>query len=249
MLYIWEDQDIHHNIETLAFVGESRSNYIIIGFKLGDLFAVAEESTGQIVVSPLTRQGMAEWLTMNGHIPAEIISHGPGNHKNPYVWADSIVLKNLPTHPNMRCVTRPVTGFDPAEPGGDKTAIGQVIKDNRSAEMFGDNPAQQSQRSAEMFGDNPAQQSQRSFGGIAPSLPDLPDLPEPPRAPMAPPGLPVPPAPTAPKAPPAPPAPQVSRQSESLELRSGAIPSSPSPASDNDKPGDPPIEPITVPTF
>ncbi|QIQ67823.1 IgA FC receptor precursor [Pseudomonas phage crassa] len=221
MLYIWEDQDIHHNIETLAFVGESRSNYTIIGFEFGDLFAIAKESTGQIVVSPLTRQGMAEWLTMNGHIPAEIISHGPGNHKNPYVWADSIVLKNLPTHPNMRCVTTPFTGFDPAEPGGDKTAIGQVIKDNRSAEMFDDNPAQQ---------------SQRSFGGIAPSLPDLP---EPPMAPMAPPGLPVPPAPTAPKAPPAPPAPpapQVSRQSESLSLRSGAIPSSP--ATDEDKLGD-----------
>ncbi|ADF29375.1 hypothetical protein HWC62_gp03 [Pseudomonas phage PA8P1] len=231
MLYIWEDQDIHHNIETLAFVGESRSNYTIIGFEFGDLFAIAKESTGQIVVSPLTRQGMAEWLTMNGHIPAEIISHGPGNHKNPYVWADSIVLNNLPTHPNMRCVTTPFTGFDPAEPGGDKTAIGQVIKDNRSAEMFGDNPSQR---------------SQRSFGGIAPSLPDLPDLPEPPRAPMAPPGLPVPPAPHAPKAPPAP---QVSRQSESLALRSGAIPSSPAPASDNDRPGDPPIEPITVPTF
>lgn len=231
MLYIWEDQDIHHNIETLAFVGESRSNYIIIGFKLGDLFAVAEESTGQIVVSQLNRQEMARWLNRNGHIPAEIISHGPGNHKNPYVWANSIGLNNLPTHRNMPCVTKPITGFDPAEPGGDKTAIGQVIKDNRSAEMFGDNPAQQ---------------SQRSFGGIAPSLPDLPDLPEPPRAPMAPPGLPVPPAPHAPKAPPAP---QVSRQSESLSLRSGAIPSSPAPASDNDKPGDPPIEPITIPTF
>lgn len=231
MLYIWEDQDIHHNIETLAFVGESRSNYMIIGFKLGDLFAVAEESTGQIVVSPLTRQGMAEWLTMNGHIPAEIISRSPGNHKNPYVWADSIVLKNLPTHPNMRCVTRPVVGFDPAEPGGDKTAIGQVIKDNRSAEMFGDDPARQ---------------SQRSFGGTVPSLPDLPDLPEPPKAPMAPPGLPIPPAPPAPMAPPAP---QVSRQSESLELRSGSIPSSTAPTSDNDRPGDPPIEPITVPTF
>lgn len=231
MLYIWEEQDIHHNIETLAFVGESRSNYIIIGFKLGDLFAVAEESTGQIVVSQLNRQEMARWLNRNGHIPAEIISHGPGNHKNPYVWANSIGLNNLPTHRNMPCVTKPITGFDPAEPGGDKTAIGQVIKDNRSAEMFGDNPAQQ---------------SQRSFGGIAPSLPDLPDLPEPPRAPMAPPGLPVPPAPHAPKAPPAP---QVSRQSESLSLRSGAIPSSPAPASDNDKPGDPPIEPITIPTF
>ncbi|BAU20636.1 hypothetical protein [Pseudomonas phage KPP22M1] len=201
MLYIWEDQDIHHNIETLAFVGESRSNYIIIGFKLGDLFAVAEESTGQIVVSPLTRQGMAEWLTMNGHIPAEIISHGPGNHKNPYVWADSIALKNLPTHPNMRCVTTPFVGIDPAEPGGDDPA--------------------------------------RTYGEIAGALPDLPDplqmvkgrndLP--------------------PKAPAAPPPPQVSRQSESLSLRSGAIPSSPAPASDNDKPGDPPIEPITVPTF
>lgn len=183
MLYIWEDQDIHHNIETLAFVGESRSNYMIIGFKLGDLFAVAEESTGQIVVSPLTRQGMAEWLTMNGHIPAEIISHGPGNHKNPYVWADSIVLKNLPTHPNMRCVTTPFTGFDPA----------------------------------------------RTYGEIAGALPDLPeplqmvkgrnDLP-----------------PIPPKAPAAPPPPQVSRQSESLSLRSGAIPSSP--ATDEDKLGD-----------
>ncbi|QIQ66856.1 IgA FC receptor precursor [Pseudomonas phage jett] len=223
MLYIWEDQDIHHNIETLAFVGEARSNYMIIGFKLGDLFAVAEESTGQIVVSPLTRQGMAEWLTMNGHIPAEIISHGPGNHKNPYVWADSIVLKNLPTHPNMRCVTTPFTGFDPAEPGGDKTAIGQVIKDNRSAEMFGDNPA-------------------RTYGEIAGALPDLPDPLQ-----MVKGRNDLPPIP--PKAPAAPPPPQVSRQSESLSLRSGAIPSSPAPASDNDKPGDPPIEPITVPTF
>ncbi len=183
MLYIWEDQDIHHNIETLAFVGESRSNYMIIGFKLGDLFAVAEESTGQIVVSPLTRQGMAEWLTMNGHIPAEIISHGPGNHKNPYVWADSIVLNNLPTHPNMRCVTTPFLGIDPA----------------------------------------------RTYGEIAGALPDLPeplqmvkgrnDLP-----------------PIPPKAPAAPPPPQVSRQSESLSLRSGAIPSSP--ATDEDKLGD-----------
>ncbi|QDH45914.1 hypothetical protein Pa193_004 [Pseudomonas virus Pa193] len=228
MLYIWEDQDIYHNIETLAFVGESRSNYTIIGFKLGDLFAIVEDSTGQIVASPLNRQEMARWLNRNGHIPAEIISHSPGKHKNPYVWADSIALNNLPTHPNMRCTTTPFTGFDPAEPGADKTAIGQVIKDNRSAEMFGENPAQQ---------------SQRSFGSIAPSLPDLP---EPPMTQMAPPGLPVPPAPPAPKAPPAP---QVSRQSESLELRSGAIPSNPAPASDNDRPGDPPIEPITIPTF
>ncbi|ASZ72464.1 hypothetical protein FDJ04_gp80 [Pseudomonas phage vB_PaeM_E217] len=206
MLYIWEDQDIHHNIETLAFVGESRSNYIIIGFKLGDLFAVAEESTGQIVVSPLTRQGMAEWLTMNGHIPAEIISHGPGNHKNPYVWADSIVLKNLPTHPNMRCVTRPFVGVDP---------VPSLI-------------------------DLP-----EPFVGVDP-VPSLPDLPE---GPMSPPAPPVPKVPQAPKAPPAPPAPQVSRRPEPLGLRSGAIPSSPAPASDNDKPGDPPIEPITAPTF
>lgn len=202
MLYIWEDQDIHHGTETVAFVGESRSNYTIIGFEFGDLFAIAKESTGQIVVSPLTRQGMAEWLTMNGHIPAEIISHGPGNHKNPYVWADSIVLKNLPTHPNMRCVTTPFVGVDPAEPGNDTTVH------------------------------------------YEPNEPSLPDFPE---GPMCPP------APPAPKAPPAPPAPQVSRRPEPLGLRSGAIPSSPSPASDNDRPGDLPgdlpVEPITVPTF
>ncbi|HCF0934234.1 TPA: hypothetical protein NH725_004730 [Pseudomonas aeruginosa] len=196
MLYIWEDQDIHHGTETVAFVGESRSNYTIIGFEFGDLFAIAKESTGQIVVSPLTRQGMAEWLTMNGHIPAEIISHGPGNHKNPYVWADSIVLKNLPTHPNMRCVTTPFVGVDPAEPGNDTTVH------------------------------------------YEPNEPSLPDFPE---GPMCPP------------APPAPPAPQVSRRPEPLGLRSGAIPSSPTPVSDNDRPGDLPgdlpVEPITVPTF
>lgn len=217
MLYIWEDQDIHHGTETLTFVGEEKSAFWITEFKRGNLFAIIEDDTGHIMVGPLTSEATAEWLTLNGHMPAEI-SHGPGKHKNPYVWADSIGLNNLPTHRNMPCVTKSITGFDPAEPGGDKTAIGQVIKGNRSAEMFGDNPAQ------------------RSFGDIAPSLPDLPDLPEPPMAPMAPPGLPVPPAPTAPKAPPAPPAPQVSRQSESLSLRSGSIPSSP--ATDEDKLGD-----------
>lgn len=204
MLYIWEDQDIHHGTETVAFVGEARSNYLIIGFKLGDLFAVAEEATGQIVVSPLSRQGMAEWLNLNGHMPAEIISHGPGKHKNPYVWADSIALKNLANHPNMRCVTTPFVGVDSAEPGNDTTV---------------------------------------HYEPKAPSLPDLPE------GPMSPPAPPAPPVPKAPKAPPAPPAPQVSRRPEPLGLRSGAIPSSPSPASDNDKPGDLPVEPITIPTF
>ena len=213
MLYIWEDQDIHHGTETVAFVDEVRSNYLIIGFKLGDLFAVAEEATGQIVVSQLSRQGVAEWLNLNGHIPAEIISHGPGNHKNPYVWADSIALKRLPNHPNMRCVATPFMGVDPAEPGNDTTVY---------------------------------------YEQKEPSLPDLPEGPMSPPAPpvpKAPKAPPAPPVPKAPKAPPAPPAPQVSRRPEPLGLRSGAIPSSPSPASDNDRPGDPPIEPITVPTF
>ncbi|QYC95080.1 hypothetical protein [Pseudomonas phage PhL_UNISO_PA-DSM_ph0031] len=205
MLYIWEEQDIRHNIETLAFVGESRSNYTIIGFEFGGLFAIVKESTGQIVVSPLNRQEMARWLNMNGHIPAEIISHGPGNHKNPYVWADSIGLNNLSTHPNMRCVTTPFTGFDP---------VPSLI-------------------------DLP-----EPFVGVDHAATSLPDLPE---GPMYPPAPPVPKVPQAPKAQPAPPAPQVSRRPEPLGLRSGAIPSSPSPASDNDEPGDTPVEPI--PTF
>ncbi|WRY57252.1 hypothetical protein [Pseudomonas phage vB_PaeM_SIIA-P1] len=187
MLYIWEDQDIRHGTETLTCVGEDKSAFWITEFKRGNLFAIIEDGTGHILVGPLTSEAAAEWLTLNGHMPAEI-SHGPGKYKNPYVWADSIALKTLANHQNMRCVTRPIVGVDPAEP----------------------------------------------------SLPDLPEVP------MSPPSPPV---PKAPKAPPAPPAPQVSRRPEPLGLRSGAIPSSPAPASDNDKPGDPPIEPITVPTF
>ncbi|HID8310647.1 TPA: hypothetical protein ACXIHT_005728 [Pseudomonas aeruginosa] len=201
MLYIWEDQDIHHGTETLAFVGEEKSPFWITEFKRGNLFAIIEDGTGHIMVGPLTSEATAEWLTLNGHVPAEI-SHGPGKYKNPYVWADSIALKTLANHQNMRCVTRPIVGVDPAEPGNDTTVH------------------------------------------YEPKEPSLPDLPE---GPMSPPAPPAPPVPKAPKAPPAPPAPQVSRRPEPLGLRSGAIPSSPSPASDNDKPGDLPVEPI--PTF
>ncbi|QVJ12682.1 hypothetical protein [Pseudomonas phage PSA09] len=208
MLYIWEDQDIHHGTETLTFVGEEKSAFWITEFKRGNLFAIIEDDTGHIMVGPLTSEATAEWLTLNGHMPAEI-SHGPGKHKNPYVWADSIALKRLPNHPNMRCVTTPFVGVDSAEPGNDTTV---------------------------------------HYEPKAPSLPDLPE------GPMSPP---APPAPPAPKAPPAPPAPQVSRRPEPLGLRSGAIPSSPTPVSDAEKPGDPPgdlpgdlpVEPITVPTF
>ncbi|QIQ64521.1 hypothetical protein H6S68_gp30 [Pseudomonas phage Epa7] len=207
MLYIWEDQDIHHGTETLTFVGEDKSAFWITEFKRGNLFAIIEDDTGHIMVGPLTSEATAEWLTLNGHMPAEI-SHGPGKHKNPYVWADSIALKRLPNHPNMRCVTTPFMGVDPAGPDNDATVYHEPKE---------------------------------------PSLPDLPDLPE---GPMSPP---APPAPKAPKAPPAPPAPQVSRRPEPLGLRSGAIPSSPIPVSDAEKPGDlpgdPPIEPITIPTF
>uniref|UniRef100_UPI002FE1387B hypothetical protein n=1 Tax=Pseudomonas aeruginosa TaxID=287 RepID=UPI002FE1387B len=120
MLYIWEDQDIHHGTETLAFVGEEKSPFWITEFKRGNLFAIIEDGTGHIMVGPLTSEATAEWLTLNGHVPAEI-RHGSGKYKNPYVWADSIALKTLANHQNMRCVTRPIVGVDPAEPGNDTT--------------------------------------------------------------------------------------------------------------------------------